>query len=480
MSIFRLHGAVQPGFRWGPFTLRIPFIHVAVEIPELIQGLFIAGATGLSIVPLYMEWWGMSFETAVAMCVTSSVLACAGPIIFGDPYCPGWLTPALPLVLRQAIQYESIPERTAFVTAVVLLVGAIFLVMGASGFGYKLLNLVPRALKAGIILGAGMSAIYGEFVPRSDISASRIETFPVCILAALGLSLILMFSQPLEYWKKRSRSIAVLSSLGMAPGFFLAMLIGPWVGEVSYKKFSDYFIESGTGEWVLRPTDIFFSPDFGELFSEFSLLVRGVPDLDFFVAAFPVAIAAYVIGFGDIITGTAIVGHAARERPDEKIPIDERRTHLTVGCRNILQAILSGPFFPLQGPLWTGATVVVAERYRRGRKDMDSFFGGIFSYLMFGIPIFYFVRPILELFRPVLDVAFSLTLILTGFACAYVALAMPQNRIERALTVVIGMVIMYFSTFIGLVVGFVASAALLGRHAWKNNTEKNPIPNTDF
>ena len=100
---------------------------------------------------------------------------------------------------------------------------------------------------------------------------------------------------------------------------------------------------------------------------------------------------------------------------------------------------------------------------------MDSIFGGIFSYLIFGLPIFYFVRPYLELFRPVLDVAFSLTLILTGFACAFVALSMPRNRIERGLAVLVGMLIMYFSTLVGLAVGFAGAAALLGRQAWSRD-----------
>ena len=474
MAQLRPHGAVHPGLHWGPFTLRVPLVHVGVEIPELIQGLVVAGATGLSIVPLYMEWWEMSFETAVAMCIVSAVVVCAGPIVFGDPYCAGWLTPALPLVLRQAIQYESVPERTAFVTAVVLLVAATFLVMGISGLGNWILRAVPRALKAGIILGAGMSAIYGEFIPRSGGRASRIETLPICILLAVCISLLLMFSEPMERWKKRSRGIAFIGSLGIAPGFFLAIVVGPWVGEVSYQGFKSYFLAPGSGEWLFHPRDVFFLPEFGTLVREFSPIFQGLPDFEFFAAALPLAFAAYVVGFGDIITGTAIVGDAARDRPDEQVPIDERRTHLTVGSRNLLMAVLAGPFFPLQGPLWTGATVVVAERYRRGRKEMDSIFGGIFSYFLFGLPIFYFIRPLLELFRPVLDVAFSLTLILTGFACAYVALAMPRNRIERALAVLIGMVIMYFSTFVGLVVGFAASAALLGRRAWEREEEVGP------
>ncbi|MCH8315979.1 MAG: UbiA family prenyltransferase, partial [Planctomycetes bacterium] len=276
-----------------------------------------------------------------------------------------------------------------------------------------------------IILGAGMSAIYGEFIPRSGGRPSRIDAYTVSILLAVGISLLLMFSLPLERWKKRFRGLAVVASLGLAPGFFAAMILGPWFGEVSYESFRALFVSPATGEWVFQFRDVFFLPDIGGLIGEYSLVARGLPDAGMMLSALPLALAAYVIGFGDIITGTAIVNDAAPHRPDEKIPIDERRTHLAIGIRNLVQVVATGPFFPLQGPLWAGATVVVAERYRRGRREMDSIFGGIFSYLLFGLPIFYFVRPYLELFRPVLDVAFSLTLILTGFACAYVALSMP-------------------------------------------------------
>jgi hypothetical protein len=112
----------------------------------------------------------------------------------------------------------------------------------------------------------------------------------------------------------------------------------------------------------------------------------------------------------------------------------------------------------------------VAERWRRGPKAMRSLFDGIASYYGFGIPLFYFIGPILELFRPALDVAFSLTLILTGFACGYVALGMLHDRVERGLAVLIGVAILYFSTFTGLLVGLLLTIALLGPDAWKRES----------
>lgn len=467
MTHYRQHGSVQPGIRWGPFTLRIPLLHVKPEWPEVIQGLMVAGATGMAVVPLYQEHFGMNFETAMALCVVQSLWIFSAFILFGDPYCPGWITPALPLVLRDTLSYTTVDERIDFVNAVLLLVAAVFLFFGMTGLGEAFLRAVPRVLKAGIILGAGMSGIYGEFIPRSGGRPSRIDAYTICILLAVGVTLLLMFSAPLERWKARFHWIGFIASLGIAPGFFLAMVAGPWVGEVSYASFQSFFYSPQTGQWSFGPGNVFFLPDFAGLLAGFSLFGHGLPNAAMFARALPLALAAYVIGFGYIITGTAIVKDAAAQRPDETIPIDERRTHLSVGLRNLGVVLTGGPFFPLQGPIWTGATVVVAERYRRGRPAMDSLFGGIFSYYFFGIPFFFFVAPLLELFRPVLDIAFSLTLILTGFACSYVALAMPHGRVERGLIVLVGIVIMYFSTLVGLAVGFMLTVALLGKQAWR-------------
>ncbi|MEM7351002.1 MAG: hypothetical protein AAF657_09370 [Acidobacteriota bacterium] len=460
----REYGDVQPGIHWGPFTLRIPFVHVRGEWPELVQGLMVAGATGLAIVPLYMSSFGMSFEMAVALCILQGMLITSGPIVFGEPFCPGWLTPALPLVLREALVHTSIGERTDFVNAVVLMVAALFLFFGISGLGSLFLRWVPRVMQAGIILGAGMSALYGELTARGG-EASRIERYPVSILLAVGVSMLLLFSLPLERLKQRLTWLRNLAALGIAPGFFLALLVGPWFGEFEFSTLRALFFDE-QGGWIFGWGDIVFWPDFAGLWSGYSPLAIGFPAFEVFLQALPLALAAYIIGFGDMITGRAVLADAADARPDETIPFDERRTHLTLGIRNAVQTLLAGPFFPLHGPLWTGVMVVVAERYRRGREAMDSIYGGIFSYYVYGIPILFFFRPMVELLRPVLEVAFSLTLILTGFACAYVALAMVKTRVERGLAVMIGMVVTVYSTAWGLGAGLVMTVLLLGRTAW--------------
>jgi len=428
----------------------------------LVQGLVVAGATGLAVAPLYHEHFGMGFETAVALVVVQTLAIISAFMFFGDPFCPGWLTPALPLVLREAIALETTAERIDFVNAVVLMVGAVFLLFGATGLGARFLRAVPKVVKAGIILGAGMSAVYGEFLPRTGGRPSRMDAYTVSILAATAVTMLLLFSEPVARWKETRPWLRLLAGLGIAPGFFLAMAVGPWVGEVSYAAFRAY---SGP---------VLFWPDFSGLFTEFAVIGRGLPEPEMFVRALPLALAAYVIGFGDIITGRALIEEAAADRPDDPIAFSEKRTHLQLGIRNASVALFGGPFFPLQGPLWTGATVVVAERWRQGKDGMQSLFSGITSYYFLGLPFLYFVRPAMEFLRPVLDVAFSLTLLLTGFACAYVALAMVDRRTERGIALLVGMTILGFSTLTGLAVGFGLAFCLLGWKAWRP-TEPPPV-----
>ena len=468
---------LPPGLRWGPFTLRIPLLHARVEWPELIQGLVVAGATGLAVVPLFMEYFGMTREIAVALVVVQSVLLCSSPIVFGEPFCPGWLTPALPLVLAAAVNVEGVEARVEFVTAVVLTVAALFLFFGLTGLGPLFLRWIPRSLKAGIILGAGLSALLGEF-RTADGSASRVDQYPVTITVAAGITLLLLFSLPLERLKARHGWLAVCAGLGMAPGFIVAMVLGPFVGEVSYRGFVDLFIDPQTGDWQVSLKSFFYWPDFAGMWSGYSPLAQGMPEAGFAartasvaLQALPLAVAAYIIGFGDIVTAKAILRSAREERPEDPIPFDDRRTHLSMGVRNALQACICGPFFPLQGIIWTGAMVVVAERYRRGRKAMQSIFSGIFSYYAFGLPVLFFFRPFIELYSPVLKIALSLTLLLTGFACAYVALALPRNRVERGVMMVTA-VLVYVSTSWGLFAGLLLAIVLLGRKAWSDEEDQ--------
>ena len=50
--------------------------------------------------------------------------------------------------------------------------------------------------------------------------------------------------------------------------------------------------------------------------------------------------------------------------------------------------------------------------------------------------------------KPLMQMALTLTLILTGFACAYVAMAIPKKNSEMASALLIAVFITFFSAWI--------------------------------
>ena len=60
----RTYGGIQPGIKWGPFTLRLPGVHAPISWPEAIQGAFLSLATGGALAPLMMHFFDIPFEVA--------------------------------------------------------------------------------------------------------------------------------------------------------------------------------------------------------------------------------------------------------------------------------------------------------------------------------------------------------------------------------------------------------------------------------
>jgi uncharacterized membrane protein len=64
--------------------------------------------------------------------------------------------------------------------------------------------------------------------------------------------------------------------------------------------------------------------------------------------------------------------------------------------------------------------------------------------------------------KPLMQMALTLTLILTGFACAYVAMAIPKKNTEMASALLIAVFITFFSAWVGLLVGILLSILVIG------------------
>ena len=352
------------GIKWGPFTLKIPFIHIKFLTAEFLQGMVISGATAFAGAPVVMAL-GLSFEEAVACCFIASTLITAGPIIFGEPFAPGWVTPALPLVIAFFMSKGFFDgtyrvETFQYMAAMCIEFTAIILLLGMTGLGRVITEKIPNALKSGIILGAALAAFHQIFF--SDYER-YIGDAPISMILALVICSVTTFSEPFKRMALKNKVLQVIGSLGLLPGFIVAAIVGYLFGEINFD------IQSG-----------FAIPPVVEVYNKTSPLSIGFPPLEYFSEVFPLVVIGYLLLFGDFVTGTEILKDGQSYRPDEEINIDINRAHNSVGIRNFLGTILN-PFFPTQGALWTGVHVIVVERWKQGSSVMRSLFDGIGSYL---------------------------------------------------------------------------------------------------
>jgi hypothetical protein len=432
------------GLKWGPFTARIPFIHIKFRAAEFFQGLVIAGATAFAAVPIAMGL-GLTFEEGVALSFISGTLIGAGPIFFGEPMAPGWVTPAIPIVIAAFAakgQFNGVydPATFQFMAAMCIEFTALLFIMGITGWGKKLIQIIPNGLKAGIILGAALAAFYQVFVTDFD----KLMIQPISMAFAISLCVITTFSDPFKKLAMNNTFFKKVGSLGLLPGFVIAGFIAFIFNEVTFNI-----------EWG------FAIPDVVTLFNRTSPLAIGFPSAEMYLEAIPLVVIAYTLLFGDLITATEVLNDAQTERPDEPLDVNLDRSHLSIAFRNFI-GLLVNPFFPTQGALWTGVHVVIVERWKKGFKEMPSIFDGLGSYYLMAIPFLYVTLPIITLMKPLMQMALTLTLMLTGFACAYVAMAIPKKNSEMASALLIAVFITFFSAWIGLLVGIILSVFVVG------------------
>jgi hypothetical protein len=95
---------------------------------------------------------------------------------------------------------------------------------------------------------------------------------------------------------------------------------------------------------------------------------------------------------------------------------------------------------------------------------MPSIFDGLGSYYLMAIPFLYVTLPFVTLMQPLMNIALNLTLVLTGFACAYVALAIPKTNAEMASALLIGLLVAFSGEYVwvALLIGILLSVFVVG------------------
>ena len=405
MNIFgpvlkRQHGQVQPYIPLGPFQLRVPFIHYRFEIADYIQGLIMC-AVCLGIIPILQEYLGMPFEVAITIVILNGFFYLWHAHL-GDPVVPGWITPAIPLLLLWLKTFpEGVPRMHALI-AFELELGLVSFFLGATGLAKRFVSIVPDALKAGILVGAGIAAVRLVFD-----KGGRFDLYPWTVTIALGSVFYILFSNHFKTLRAKHPFFKHFSDLGLLPSLILAIILAPLVGELPWPKI----------EWG------FTVPQFTTLFTQWTPFSDriGWPPLSLYAAALPLVGATYIVLFGELIQAEALIDEAREARHgDENVHFDANRNNMIVGMRNVGMSML-GPDLSMCGPMWAAMQVVECERYKHGPQAMDSLVGGVGSF-RWGTFTAYFLSPIVTLVKPVLPIALSLTMLVQGFVAVRVGI----------------------------------------------------------
>lgn len=453
MSFYkRSDGKSQPHWKLGSYQLRIPFIHTKLELPEIIQGIVLF-AIGLSIIPLLENYAGFSYEAALAVTIIFNLMMLI-PVLFGVPFVPGMITPAIPLVIMFLGDFEG-PDAARALIGLQLTVALIFLILGITGLGKTMVTILPDSLKAGILLGAGIAAIIGEIEP-----GGRLATTPISLIIGSILCFYFMFSKSFQHLHSKNKIARMIANFGIMPAIIIAILVG-WLS-------NEYPMP--TIEWG------FVIPNFTELWN-YTPFVLGFPSLKTMIIAVPTAIIAYIIAYGDIIVGTSMLEVAKEKRKDEKISYSITNLHILTFIRNLIHGLFS-PQPGLCGPIFTAGTASVLERFKYGRNAMDSVYSGTFS-LILAMTVGSLLLPLVTLFQPVLPIALSITLIVTGYLCISIGIRQLKNPTDSGVAGITAIVLVVYGAAYALVAGVVLYWLLQRKTLWLTKKDSNEEVETD-
>lgn len=450
----RKYGEESPYIPAGPFKIRLPFIHYRFEWPDYVQGLLMV-AVDLSAIPILIELLGMPFEVALAIVILNGLFYLLHHLL-GDPTVPGWITPAIPLIMLYCQQFPEGPERVHALIAFQMTLGILSLVLGTTGLATKVVKMIPPALKSGIILGAGFAAVISVFE-----MGGRFEEFPWTITIAVGIGFYLLFSKHFAKLQQKNVIWGTIAKLGIFPVIILAVVIAPLFGEAAWPNI----------EWG------FSSPDFATLWNEYTVFGLGFPPLILFLTGLPTVLAAYIVLFGDVLQTKALIDEGVAHRPDEKVEYSSRRAHLIFGIRNSSMSIL-GPDVTMSGPLWSAMQVVMIERFKKGRKAMDSLIGGVGSF-RWGTNTALFLLPIVSLVEPILGVAMALTLLIQGYVSVRVGILESRSQRDLGIAGIIGAILCIKGAAWAFAVGIILCALIYGKDFFKGEVDNTFVKDVD-
>ncbi len=445
----RLEGQEPPYIPLGPFKLRLPGIHYRFEFPDYCQGILMC-AVCLSIIPVLQEYLGMPFEVALAIVCLNGFLYLFHSHL-GDPVVPGWITPAIPLIITYVTMFPMGPERMHALIAFQILFGIWCLILGITGLGSKVIRIIPSGIKAGVILGAGVAAI--ELVFKVG---GRLQMMPITISVCALVALFMLYNMFFRKLANQNAIVKFIANFGILPAIIIAIIISPLVGEAKIDI-----------QWG------FSSPAFGVLWREWVPWgTIGWPSFDLYLKSIPLVISTYIVVFGEVLQARSIIKDGQPVRPDDPADYDENRTHLITGIRNSAMGVIA-PDMSMCGPMWAAMTVVTTERWKKGRKAMDSLIGGTASF-RWGTFTGYWLLPVVTITKPILPAALSLTMIIQGFVAVYVGIREAKCLKDLGIAGIVAGVLATRGAAWAFAAGLIACFIVYGTQMFKQRHPEEP------
>ena len=444
----REEGKENPAIKLGIFRIRFPFIHYRFEWPDYFQGLLMC-AVDLAAIPLIIELLGMPFEAAMAIVILNGFFYLLHHLL-GDPVVPGWITPAIPIIIVYIETFSSGPDRVKALMAFQFMLGLLSVFLGTTKLATKIIRLIPSAIKSGIIIGAGIAAVMTVFK-----AGGRFDIFPYTITISVSIAFYLIYSQHFRQNKEKYRLLNLINKLGIFPIIILTVFIAPLFQETNWPQI----------EWG------FSNPDFNLLISNYTIFGVGLPPISMFLTAIPTVLATYIILFGDVLQSKAILEEADSLRGDEKIDYNSNRAHIIFGGRNSIMRFI-GPDVTMCGPLWAAMHEVIVERYKQGKKAMHSIIGGSGSF-RWGTNTGLLLLPIVSLVKPILGVALALTLIIQGFVSVRVGVLESKSQKDLGIAGLTAALLVAKGATWAFSVGILLVFLLYGKSFFKDGGEDN-------
>ncbi|WP_243137613.1 hypothetical protein [Desulfofundulus thermobenzoicus] len=394
---------------------------------------------------MLQEVLGMPFEVAITIVILNGFLYCWHAHL-GDPVVPGWITPAIPLLVAYVKAFpEGVPRMHALISFELTL-GIFAFVLGVTGMAKRFVDAIPNAIKAGVLIGAGIAAVTMIFRPDDG----RFWKSPITISICLGLAVFLLFSNMYKSIRHRHKILTVISDLGIMPSILVATIIGP--------LFEPSAIPFPHLQWG------FTVPHVVELFTQWTPWSPriGWPSVGMFLSAIPLVVAVYIVLFGELIQAQALIEESSHFRPDEKVDFNPNRNNIIVGLRNMIMSTF-GPDISMCGPMWAAMQVVETDRYKHGREAMDSLIGGVASFRL-GTFTGYWLSPIVTFVKPILNTALSLTLLIQGFVAVRIGVLKARSYNDLGIAGIVAGVLAVKGAAWAFGVGIIMCLLIYGRN----------------